>query len=103
MPINWDIRALRGRARYQDVYFAYLDVLGFKNLMRRHGANNPRFMVNLFEKIDDAVHHPRVSGLTQRYLSDSILISCTKPVSLPYMFAVCHELQDEMLLEGCLV
>ena len=103
MPINWNVRALRRKPRYQDVYLAYLDVLGFKNLMKRYAKESPRHLVRLFEKIDDAVHHPRESGLVQQYLSDSILIWCTRPSSLPYMFDVCNMLQDELLLEGCLI
>lgn len=103
MPINWNVRALRGKAKYQDVYLAYLDVLGFKNLMKRYARSSPQPIARLFDRIDGAVEHPRVSGLTKRYLSDSILIWCTHPASLPYMFDVCHALQDELLREGCLV
>jgi len=102
MPINWDVRAIRGKAKYQDVYLAYLDVLGFKNLVR-HAGKSPRYMIKLFERVDNAVHHPRVSGLAQRYLSDSILIWSDHPESLPWIFDLCNELQDELLLEGCLV
>lgn len=103
MPINWNVRALRGTAKYQKVYLAYLDVLGFKNLMIRYARTSPQPIAKLFERIDDAVEHPRVSGLTKKYLSDSILIWCTHPASLPYMFDVCHVLQDELLREGCLI
>lgn len=103
MPINWNVRVLRGRAKYKNVYLAYLDVLGFKNLMKRYAGSNPQPIAKLFERIDSAVEHPRVSGLTKRYLSDSILIWCTHPACLPYLFDVCHTLQDELLREGCLV
>ena len=71
--------------------------------MKRYAKGSPQHLVRLFEKIDDAVHHPRESGLVQQYLSDSILIWCTRPSSLPYMFDVCNMLQDELLLEGCLI
>lgn len=103
MPTNWNVRVLRGKPKYQNVYLAYLDILGFRNLMKRHAKGNPRYIIKLFEKIDGAVQHPKISGLVQTYLSDSILIWCTHPASLPYMFEVCNFLQDEMLREGCLV
>lgn len=103
MPINWNVRALRGRPKYQNVYLAYLDILGFKNLMEKHAQDSPHYIARLFQKIDGVVQHPRISGLVQRYLSDSILIWCTHPASLPFMFDVCHFLQDELLREGCLI
>lgn len=103
MPKNWNIRVIRGKPKYEKVYLAFLDVLGFKNLLKARAAENPKYIVKIFEKIDRAIQHPQESGLVQKYISDSILIWCTHPASVPYMIEVCHELQDQLLLEGCLV
>lgn len=92
-----------GKPRYKKVFFVYLDILGFRALLKKNGKRAPKLVADLFCEIDDEIQTPRETGVHQRYLSDSILLWAESPSSLPFLFEICVNLQAKLLQRGCLI
>jgi hypothetical protein len=103
MPKRWTVRKVIGKPRYKSVFFAYMDILGFKNLVKKAGKDTPIALTRLFCEIDDEIQSPSQTGVHQRYLSDSILLWADTPSALPYLFEICIGLRTKLLQRGHLI
>ncbi len=58
---------------YMDVYFCYLDLMGYKAIIEKHGPKAPEWIYN---RIREAVfgHEDLYEDIEMKLLSDSILI-----------------------------
>src|SRR5689334_467657 len=90
---------------YQDRYCAFVDILGFRQLIEQLGADTTSFEV--LHKLLNRVHgtQPRIgvdeSDFRAQSISDAVAISTTvTPVGLDLLFASIQGLALDLLCEG---
>jgi len=106
---------------YKDCYIAYLDILGFKNLLKRSCDNLCEYIATLFDRIQEEYyvtvnttgrHLVNQSLIKQKIMSDSICfyVDASVPNALAGLIATCDYFQvrlsrqnDPLLVRGAIV
>jgi hypothetical protein len=97
------LRLMSEKGKYDTVYFAFVDILGFKNILQTKCKNNPNYLLRILSEADAASHRDQFYGVKKIYLSDSILMWTKHRSAIPYLFENCENIQKYLFLKGHLV
>lgn len=98
-------RTIAKDGTYVEVLLAFLDVLGFGELLDSDGTESPETLLQLFEITYSSQHDWPPSVLHRRVISDSVIIWTTTdaPVGTLALLTVAAELQQNLFRRGVLV
>lgn len=97
------LRVMSEKGKYQTVYFALIDILGFKNILINNCKINPTYLLKIISEADDASSRGPWYGINKIFLSDSILMWTPHKNAIPYLLENCERLQEKLFLKGHLV
>lgn len=98
-----EFRAFALRGKYKTNYLAFIDILGFKNVLDTKCYNNPNYILELFSEADSAAHRDEFYGVKKLFLSDSILMWTPHRSAILYLIENCESIQKHLFLHGHLV
>ncbi len=98
-----EMRIFSERGAYRTTYLAFIDILGFKNVLYSNCLKSPNYLLRILSAADSAVRRDEWHGIHKMFLSDSIVLWTHDRFAIPFLIENCETVQERLFIEGHLV